>query len=307
MNDPVNHIYISPHLDDAVCSCGGLIDQQTRRGERVLVVTLFSAGIENVDELPPYLRALHILWGFTNADPFATRRREDLAALEMIGAAHLHVGWQGALYRRGSDGRLLYTGLGNFGRPAREDQHLLARIRDLLLKLRREHPDATLYVPLGVGGHVDHRLVHRAARDLPGPLYFYEDIPYVFLGKISPFVMAVLTGISRLGLRETFSGDARVNGLISAISSRTSLFAGPQLTLFANRAPYPARWQNILHPIDLPAKFEAMLQYASQIPMLFGSPNWAWQSLENYATSIRREARVPLERQWALEPRPVRP
>ncbi len=34
------HIYIAPHLDDAVLSCGGQIAQHTATGARVLVVTI---------------------------------------------------------------------------------------------------------------------------------------------------------------------------------------------------------------------------------------------------------------------------
>jgi LmbE family N-acetylglucosaminyl deacetylase len=40
---------------------------------------------------------------------------------------------------------------------------------------------ATLYFPLGVGGHVDHELVHRAGRALlreGADARFYEDFPY---------------------------------------------------------------------------------------------------------------------------------
>ena len=34
--------------------------------------------------------------------------------------------------------------------------------------------------PLAIGGHVDHRIVHRAARETiaPARLWFYEDFPY---------------------------------------------------------------------------------------------------------------------------------
>ncbi len=304
MNEQIHHVYISPHLDDAVCSCGGLIHQQTNQGENVLVVSLFSAGIDNVEELPPYLRTLHLLWGYGTSDPYAVRREEDLAALAILGADHVHLGWRGALYRQGRDGRFLYSGLGYFGRPVQADRRLLAQLRRRLLELRQQYPEAAFYAPLGVGGHVDHRLTHQAARQVPGPLFFYEDVPYVFVGKLSPFVMGVLSSLSRLGLRNNFSGGGKANDLVSIIQSRTSLFGGPQWALFGNRAPYPNRWQKALHPINLQAKFEAMLAYTSQIPMLFGSTDRAWRSLEKYATSIQHEAAAPLERQWRLAPRP---
>ncbi|MBN1966829.1 MAG: PIG-L family deacetylase [Anaerolineae bacterium] len=308
MSKPYSHIYISPHLDDAVCSCGGLIKSQTARGERVLVLTLFTAGIEDENELPPYLRALHLVWGFGTTeglnDPFAARRQEDLAALDMLGAAHQHIGWRGALYRQASDGRFLYSGLSYFGPPVKEDQRLLARIRRLMLSLRQQYPEAILYAPLGVGGHVDHRLTHQAARYVPGPMRFYEDVPYVFMGKVAPVIMNLMALSARIGWRGSqYSGGGRINGWISAVQSRTSLFGGPQLSLWSNRRLGSGHWQPLAYPIDLPAKFDAMVQYASQIPMLFGSPQWAWQSLETYATSIEKNAHLPHERQWALQTR----
>lgn len=305
MSNPIHHVYVSPHLDDAVCSCGGLIHQQISRGENVLVVTLFSAGIEAIEDLPPYLRALHVVWGYGTTDPFAVRRQEDLNALATLGADHLHLGWRGALYRQSQDGRFLYSGLGYFGRPVQADTRLLVQLRRRLLDLRRQYPEATFYAPLGVGGHVDHRLTHRAARQIPGPMCYYEDVPYVFVGKLSPFVMGVLSSLSRLGVRKNFSGGGKASSLVSIIQSRTALFGGPQLALFSNRAPHPSHWQRVLHPIDLPAKFEAVLAYTSQIPMLFGSSDRAWRSLENYATSIQREIASPMERQWELTPRPA--
>jgi len=303
MSDQIQHIYLSPHLDDAVCSCGGLISQQTRRGEKALIVTLFSAGIEDASELPPYLRALHLLWGFASSDPFGIRREEDLAALEMVGAEHRHVGWRGALYRQNEDGRFLYTGLSYFGPAVRDDLRLLVRIRALLMELRQRHPEAIMYAPLGVGGHIDHRLTHQAARLVPGPMRFYEDVPYVFVGKVSPVILGFLTQTQRLGLRRDFSGGTRANGLVAAIQSKTSLFGGPQWTLFANRPRHTQQWQDILHPINRDDKFDAILAYASQIPMLCGSSHRAWQSLENYATSIAPPLARPVERQWVLSSR----
>ncbi len=310
MKNAITHVYISPHLDDAVCSCGGLIREQTARGERVLVVTLFTMGAQNEKTLPPYLRALHCLWGFSVEDPFIRRREEDRAALEMLGADYRHLGLQGALYRQAPDGHYLYPGLGFFGRPADEDLPLLAHIRRILLDLRSAYPEATFYAPLAVGGHVDHRLVNQAMLYVPGPTSYYEDIPYVLLGKVSPFVLWTLSLTARLGLRPRVLnmgyGGASVS-LKLAAQGWSRFLGGPTLTLLFNRPSRLMQWRSVLHPIDLPAKFESMLQYTSQIPMMFGSSGRAWKALESYATSLQRGIRTTCERQWLLEPRPQTP
>ena len=58
MTDFYPHVYLSPHLDDAVLSCGGLIHRQVVAGQRPLVVTIF-AGTPPVDvELSDFARFL---------------------------------------------------------------------------------------------------------------------------------------------------------------------------------------------------------------------------------------------------------
>lgn len=307
MDKPISHLYIAPHLDDAVCSCGGLIREQTAQGERVLVVTLFTAGAQDEDSLPTHLRALHRLWGFQSGDPFASRRAEDRAALALLGADDLHLGWQGALYRQARNGHFLYKGLGLFGTPVREDVRTLARIRRALLNLRAEHPAATFYVPLAVGGHVDHRLAHHAARHVPDPVRYYEDIPYVLLGRVSPMILRLLGLAARTGLTPGGGGYGRAGAsLTQRLQGWSGWLGGPQLTLLTNRPPHLYAWQSVLHPIDLRLKFEAILQYASQMPMLFGTSGRAWRALDSYARSLGR-GRTPCERQWLWQPRVARP
>ena len=54
-------IYISPHLDDAVLSCGGMIRQQVQQGERVQVWTVCAK--ENpYPQLSEFAQTLHDRW-----------------------------------------------------------------------------------------------------------------------------------------------------------------------------------------------------------------------------------------------------
>ena len=55
-------IYLSPHLDDAVLSCGGLIWEQVQLGERVEIWTIF-AGDPPAEMLTPFAEELHTRWG----------------------------------------------------------------------------------------------------------------------------------------------------------------------------------------------------------------------------------------------------
>lgn len=172
-------LYLSPHLDDAALSCGGQIEQLTRAGRRVLVVTLF-AGEPPTGEpsgaLSPLAEKLHALWGLSPEAALAARRGEDLEACRVLGAEPVHWHLLDALYRRHPmTGAVLYPRLGDlFGAPA--DPELAEQIA---LRLAELPPAERIVAPLGAGGHVDHRLTRRAAERVFGSrLAYYEDFPY---------------------------------------------------------------------------------------------------------------------------------
>ena len=172
-------IYLSPHLDDAVLSCGGRIASACARGERVLVVTL-AAGDPPATELTPLARSLHATWG-AGRELSALRRAEDRAASARLGADVLHWDVPDSLYRRTPDGRPLCASLRSlFAPPLVAETALEEECRRRLADLP---PHGLLVAPLAVGGHINHRLARRVAERSPqaarGGAAFYEDFPYV--------------------------------------------------------------------------------------------------------------------------------
>ena len=175
MSDAWDAVCLSPHLDDAALSCGGQIAARTRSGERVLVLTLFTA-----DEPPPphseLIDRLHALFDLEGG-VVAHRRREDEEACRRLGAAVRHADLPEAGYRRDADGNYLYRALPDlFGAPASPDHAFVEALRDVVEPLPR---GAEILVPLGVGGHVDHRLTRAAAELTDRDLVYYEEMPYV--------------------------------------------------------------------------------------------------------------------------------
>ena len=175
------HYYLAPHLDDAVLSCGGLIHKQARMGESVLAITVF-ADTPHYTELSDFASLLHSTWDL-GPDPVAVRRAEDIRALSALGANHFHLHYQDCIYRHAPTG-------GDWFYPTRDDilggihpgdVHL---VKDLLEEVRAILPSrgrATVCAPLGVGRHIDHRIVHRCALALlldGHDVRFYEDYPY---------------------------------------------------------------------------------------------------------------------------------
>jgi LmbE family N-acetylglucosaminyl deacetylase len=58
-------IYLSPHLDDVVLSCGGLVWEQARQGERVEIWTI-CAGDPPPIPLSSFAASLHERWQTNN-------------------------------------------------------------------------------------------------------------------------------------------------------------------------------------------------------------------------------------------------
>lgn len=169
-------LFLSPHLDDAVLSCGGRIAATVAAGGRVAVATFFTA---DEPETPPSALAadLRRWWRLPAGEVMRSRRAEDAAAVASLGAEPLHLDLPEAPYRLGSSGAPLYATLASlYGEVAAADQATAvaaatARIREL--------PQARLVAaPLGVGGHVDHRVVRRAAEASGRALAYYEEFPY---------------------------------------------------------------------------------------------------------------------------------
>jgi LmbE family N-acetylglucosaminyl deacetylase len=169
-------IYLSPHLDDAALSAGGWIYEQTHAGIPVEVWT-FMCGLPNTDELSDFARSIHKIWELTTAEEVVrVRRAEDVAAAKILGATAIHFDFLDCIYRRGKNGEWLYTGISMDPHP--EDTDYPAKIAEAVSV--RLKPDDKLICQFGVGKHVDHVLVRRAAELLGRPLHYVADIPYLF-------------------------------------------------------------------------------------------------------------------------------
>jgi LmbE family N-acetylglucosaminyl deacetylase len=169
-------IYISPHLDDAILSCGGLIHEQTRQGTPVEIWTI-CAGTPPSGPLSPLAQACHFQWGTQTAEETVVLRKgEDDTAAAVVGAENRHFDIPDCIYRRSPQGDLLYTE-DVFGSRHPFETGLDREIAAALNKQLR--PDDILVCPLTIGGHLDHVLTRTALEGLERPLSYYADIPYV--------------------------------------------------------------------------------------------------------------------------------
>ncbi len=241
------HLFLSPHFDDAVLSCAGLIYRQVQAGDSALVLTVFAgappAGARSASAEPLAEQSQ------TPEAYVAARQAEDGVAVESLGASWLHWEYPDCIYRLAPDGdAILYADeAAIFGEvhPAERAAfagELALRLQALCDELR----PATVCAPLTVGHHVDHQLVQWAARLLTSrgwELRFYEDYTYV-----------------------------EVPGSLEA-------------TLATLGGPWPAELVPLTAEA-LAAKVEAIACYKSQIAGLFGDEAALRERVKSYAHSL---------------------
>ena len=143
------------------------------------MVTVFAGAPPPELPLSAFAQVVHELMGckeLTAAEVLKLRRSEDEAAVTTLGARHHWLNHLDAPYRGP------YTRPQAFRGPLHaDDVDLAASIAADVLRLWQATPDATLYLPLGVGGHVDHRVCFAVAQTLTRAgvrCWHYEDFPY---------------------------------------------------------------------------------------------------------------------------------
>lgn len=295
------HIYLSPHLDDAVYSCGGTIGLQARAGQRVLVVTVF-AGIPSARMRSSlFATRFHTYMGF---DQFASRvlkyrgvgrralkmrellglnpntgavitarRDEDASVLTYLQADYLWLDYLEAIYR----GTPAYYSqqsqlVGGEVNPA--DRWIDKRLAQDLITLHKRLPDAVWYAPLGVGCHLDHQIVFFAVEQLVmsgACVKFYEDFPYV-------------TKESSLEQRLKAAGWTLEADLIDIsetlhMRQRAAEMYGSQVKM---------NFENIART------------YSSQMKISLDSRKALYKIIHDYTRSIHPDKTVHVERYWSV-------
>jgi len=169
-------IYLSPHFDDAVLSCGGLIWEQVKKQTPVEIWTI-CAGDALPGPLSPLALECHQQWGLPSAEQVvAARRTENQDAAALVGAETVDFSIADCIYRRSLEGDLLYPE--QVFEPIQPFDEMLDS--EIAAALETElRPDDQIVSPLAIGGHVDHILTRRAAEKLVHPLWYYADIPYL--------------------------------------------------------------------------------------------------------------------------------
>jgi Uncharacterized proteins, LmbE homologs len=289
-------VFISPHIDDAVWSCGGLLASQGK-GSPALVLYLFSESGKETSE----------------------RKKEEEKAAALLGYDFRFCGLRD--FRQRDWSAVLSTRL---HRPfdAKKDGKTLEAlgqtISEILSSLEYQH----VYYPLGVGRHLDHQLCFQvgSTQQHSGQVHFYEDLPY-----------ALAPGLLRSRLQEVLdpqdpaAGDLPEGGseeelaaLIEYLLARPThqkplhRRAKPAFRRFfrwwlsrqARKLPLgplaPRRLVPEIHPLEAGwnLKLRGILAYESQVPVFFNTAAEAEQLLSSYHRRVEAGKIGYYERTW---------
>ncbi|MCL4529807.1 MAG: PIG-L family deacetylase [Chloroflexi bacterium] len=221
----MRYVYLSPHLDDAVLSAGGLIYEQTRSGNPVEIWTIM-CGFPPEGEVSPFAEDMHMQWGFSSArETVEKRRSENMNAAAIVGAKAVHFDFLDCIYRRSKNGDWLYAE--NIFDPPHADE------ADLPVEIAKEtasrlQPNDVLVCQLAIGSHIDHVTVRKAAELLKRPLIYDADIPYLLnhpdeLGPKTAGMKEKVYSISEAGLKSWQEAIAAYK------SQMAVLFESPEL------------------------------------------------------------------------------
>lgn len=300
-------IIISPHLDDAVFSCGGVISQMVKEGP-VLVINIFTR----------YLSGMKF-HGIVMGDE---RHKEEQSVADFLGFESLNLDELDAIFRRKEYQKISKI----FYPPIPEDVNWLPSLREKIFSILAKLEYQQLYIPLGIGWHVDHILTNQVFEPMYGDpkLLFYEDTPYCLIRHTSYYRLSEFASIKISPNDKSLSQVTNLKaGWQTSISyGQTAmmknikpwvvrLFAYPVVSIFLFRLLSRHRKNfNVSnkinlkpHVVDINGTFEkkldAMMLYSSQFKEFFISRKDCEDSLKRYADSLQNGS-TTLERFWGI-------
>ena len=163
---------VSPHLDDAAFSCGGMLATLAANGWRVLLATVFTA---SVPDPQGFALACQLDKGLpASVDYMALRRAEDAEAARALRLdPPLWLPFREAPHRGYESAPALFAGV-------QPGDHIDAELGKAFADLIDSYRPDLLLAPQAIGGHVDHVQVVRALQRAAGPLpvLWWMDFPY---------------------------------------------------------------------------------------------------------------------------------
>ncbi|MHA1447680.1 MAG: PIG-L deacetylase family protein, partial [Candidatus Heimdallarchaeaceae archaeon] len=141
----MQHIFLSPHLDDAVASCGGTIAKLVYEREDVLVLTVYTRK-PDLKSIPKKFHKYAI---------YDQRKKEDQKALDRLSADYKWLDIEERAYRTPLIKKPTDVFKINLSEGLKQFLNI-SEIQAELEKIFEKNPKSKIYAPLGIGNHFDH-------------------------------------------------------------------------------------------------------------------------------------------------------
>jgi len=180
-------VFISPHFDDAILSCGGLMLELAGKTE-MTVVNVFSKANAGPHTLSAR-RFLKFSGNHSSAQElYSARELEDKSTLQKLGVKVINLGLEDALFRKKNSKRIFSKVLPELNhvyptyplhiiRGVNPNDPAFKQVKNEL-KMIYEENNTIYFAPYGIGNHADHQVVSSVSRDLFKKLVLYSDFPY---------------------------------------------------------------------------------------------------------------------------------
>ncbi len=185
-------VFISPHLDDAALSCGGLISYLSGK-TKVTVVNVFTEAGKK-----PYTSSSKVFLkrsGYENAQKlFSDRVNEDKKVFKKIKVKVINLNFIDASFRKTQKLPVIFQKLSKLipelshvyptyrlhvskGHVSDKDALMIAKITKYLLSMAKSNQTVIFY-PSAIGDHVDHVIINKICSSLPANTVAWSDYPY---------------------------------------------------------------------------------------------------------------------------------
>lgn len=176
-------IFLSPHLDDAVLSCGHTIHSLTKKNKKSLVVTVFAASQTDFENFSSDSQAFLKKSGNQSfSQLFTQRKKEDNQALKILGAQSLHLANIDAGFRFSKSKESIYPSNRHVfgGKIHPKEQVFIRKLYQTFdsILTQHAHSKTQIFLPLAIGNHVDHHIIFNYFTHLSHQYVFWEDVPY---------------------------------------------------------------------------------------------------------------------------------
>lgn len=186
-------LILSPHFDDAMLSCGEYILQEVKKNRRVIILNIFTnfASKTQTKFVSKQLKKI----GLTPNEYKKLREAEDQKAWKNISVVIKNLNYTDAGFRTEKNKPTYPTAQQLFSKKLNSQENKI--IQDLSLQLScltKKIKITNIVLPIGVGDHIDHIIVKRAAEKAwnINQLCYYLDQPYFIKRRLHKLIQLIL-------------------------------------------------------------------------------------------------------------------